>query len=209
MFTFSYHSLSHMTTQKDYLIHPLYIVITLILGSITALFLGFSAAYVYSRIQNGEKPVDIPILFYFNTIILLASSYSWWRIKKAYETDDTANYKLLLWITLLLSILFLVAQIIAWNQLLNMNIGLTSSNLASYLYVISGVHFAHVIGGLPFLAFFIRDATKRLVEPASVLVYLSDPDKMRKITVLSIYWHFLDALWIYLILFFLVNQIIA
>ena len=154
-----------MATERDFLIHPIYIKITLVLGSITALFLGFSFAYIYSRIQSGEAPVDIPILF-------------------------------------------LIGQIFAWNQMIAMNIGLASSNMASYLYVISAIHLAHVIGGLPFLGFFIRDARKRLVEPASVLVYLSDPDKKRRLMALSIYWHFIDALWIYLIIFFLVNRMI-
>jgi cytochrome c oxidase subunit III len=198
-----------MNRHREYIIHPLYILITLVLGSITSLFLGFTVAYVYSRIQNGQSPVAIPVLFYFNTIILLATSYIWILIKKAYEEDQTHRYKLLLASTLGLSILFLFAQIVAWNQLLEMNITLTSSNLASYLYVISAIHFLHVIGGIPFLIFFIKDAQKRLVEPHSVLVYLSDPDKKRRIEVLSIYWHFLDALWIYLILFFFVNRLIS
>ncbi len=197
-----------MVKEKDYLIHPLYILITLVLGSITALFLGFSFAYIYSRLQNGENPVAIPILFYLNTFILLGTSYALVQTKKSYELDQTSRYKLLLWVTLILSIIFLIAQVLAWRQLLEMNVGLTSSNLASYLYVISGIHFLHVIGGLPFLIFFIRDAKKRLVEPASVLVYLSDPDKKRKLTVLSIYWHFLDALWIYLIIFFWINRMV-
>ncbi len=197
-----------MSTERAFLIHPLYILITLVLGAITALFIGFSFAYVYSRVQNGQAPVEIPLLFYFNTILLLASSYALVQTKRAYETDQTGRYKLLLWVTLGLSIAFLVAQILAWQQLLAMNIQLTSSNMSSYLYVISAMHFIHVIGGIPFLMYFIRDARKRLVEPASVLVYLSDPDKKRRLTVLSIYWHFLDGLWIYLILFFLINRMI-
>ena len=197
-----------MSTERNYLIHPLYILITLVLGSITALFLGFSFAYIYSRIQNGESPVEIPILFYANTLLLVGSSYTLIHTKKAYENDQTSRYKGLLWVTLILSLLFLAGQIFAWKQMIDMNIGITSSNLASYLYVISALHFAHVIGGLPFLGFFIRDAKKRLVEPASVLLYLSDPDKKRKLTVLSIYWHFLDGLWIYLIIFFLINRLI-
>lgn len=195
-----------MAKERDFLIHPLYIKITLVLASITALFLGFSFAYIYSRVQNGESPVDIPFLFYANTILLVGSSYTLKQTKKAYENDQTSRYKFLLWATMILSVLFLIAQIFAWKQMIQMNIGLTSSNLASYLYVISAIHLAHVIGGIPFLGFFIRDARKRLVEPASVLLYLSDPDKKRRLMVLTIYWHFIDALWIYLIIFFYVNR---
>lgn len=198
-----------MTETRDYYIHPLYIMITLILASVTALFVGFTAAYVYSRVQSGEAPVNIPSLFYLNTLFLMGSSFMLYLTKRAYEEDQTSRYKLYLVITMVLSLLFLILQIIAWRQMLMMNIAITSSTLASYLYVISGVHFVHVIAGLPFLGFFMWDAKKRLVEPASVLVYLSDPDKKRRLKVLSIYWHFLDGLWIYLIIFFLFNKYIV
>jgi len=197
-----------VTQQRDYIIHPLYILITLILGSVTALFVGFSVAYIYSRVQNGMAPVEIPTLFFFNTIFLLGASLAFRRTKLAYESDNTRLYKRLLWIALGLTVTFLVFQIIAWRQMLHMNISLTTSTLGSYLYVISGVHFTHVIAGIPFLIFFIHDARQRLVEPASVLLYLSDESKKRRLKVLSIYWHFLDGLWIYLILFFLINRLI-
>jgi Heme/copper-type cytochrome/quinol oxidase, subunit 3 len=195
-----------MGENRDYYIHPLYILITLVLGSVTALFLGFSVAYVYSRVQNGQSPVQIPVLFLTNSIFLLATSYLLKMTKSAYEGDRTTQYKGLLWGTLCLTLIFLICQIIAWRQMLDMNISLKGSNLGAYLYVISGVHFTHVVAGIPFLAFFIHDARKRLVEPASVLVYLSDPDKKRKLTILTIYWHYLDGLWIYLVLFFLINR---
>jgi len=197
-----------MAEARDYYIHPLYILITLILASVTALFVGFTAAYIYSRVQNGQAPVNIPTMFFVNTLFLIGSSFTLRLTKTAYEKDETAKYKLYLVITFILSLIFLVLQIIAWREMIAMNIAITSSTLAGYLYVISGVHFVHVIAGLPFLAYFIWDAKQRLVEPISVLVYLSDPDKKRKLKVLSVYWHFLDALWIYLVLFFLINRYI-
>ena len=197
-----------MIEQRNYLIHPLYILITLVLGSVTALFLGFSAAYIYSRVQNGMEPVTIPALFFVNALFLVASSITLIQTKRAYESDLTRRYKWLLWATLILTLVFLILQIVAWNQLYQLNVTMTSSTLGAYLYAISGLHFTHVIAGIPFLIFFIHDARKRLQEPASVLVYLSDPDKKRKLTILSIYWHFLDGLWIYLLLFFLINRLL-
>ena len=197
-----------MVDERNYVVHPLYILITLVLASVTALFVGFTVAYIYTRAQNGLAPVELPHLFFINTIFLLLASATLVRTKKAYEQDNTAGYKRLLWVTLVLTFIFLVFQIFAWSQMLEMNIGIASSTLGSYLYVISGVHFTHVIAGIPFLIFFIHDARKRLVEPASVLLYLSDPDKKRKLTVLSIYWHFLDGLWIFLVIFFLINRLI-
>jgi cytochrome c oxidase subunit 3 len=92
--------------------------------------------------------------------------------------------------------------------LFNQAIYINSDTSAGYLYVISGLHFAHVIGGIPFLGYFIWQARKKMQEPVSVLVYFSDPEKRLKLRLLTIYWHFLDALWIYLVLFFFINYLV-
>ena len=197
-----------MTDKRNYLIHPQTIVLYLVLAGIRALFLGFSGAYLYTKFQNGLPTIEMPPLFYFNSLILIASSYTLIRAMKAYEYDDTLLFKILLWITMVLTLVFLAAQILAWIQLTTENIHLTSSNLASYLYVISGLHFAHVIAGIPFLGYFIWVAHKKLKSPVSVLLYFSDEDKKRSLKLLTTYWHFLDGLWIYLIVFFLINSLI-
>lgn len=197
-----------MADSKKYLIHPRTIILTLVLAGITALFLAFSGAFLYTRYHNGLPVVKMPPLFYFNSLILIGSSLTLMKCMKAYINDQTERFKLLLWVTMILSVLFLIAQIIAWRQLTTQNVHLTSSNLASYLYVISGLHFAHVIAGIPFLGYFIWIAHKRLKSPVSVLLYFSDPDKKRNLKLLTTYWHFLDILWLYLIAFFLINYMI-
>lgn len=195
-------------SEKNYLIHPYYIIITLVLAGITALFLGFSAAYIYTRVQEGTPAVRLPQLFYWNTVLLVACSGFLMYAKKAYLYDNTKRYQIMLSLTIVTTILFLVMQIIAWKQMQDMNIMIDGSNLGSYLYVISGLHFAHVIAGIPFLFLFLRSAIKNMREPVTVLVYFSDPDKKRKLNLLTVYWHFLDVLWIYLVLFFLINYLI-
>lgn len=197
-----------MVPRRNYLIHPQYIIISLVIAGITALFLGFTGAYIYNRVQQGVAPVNIPSLFYFNSILIFASSITLIYAKKRYETDDTPMFKVALWITLMLTITFLVMQIQAWNQLQAANVSLTSSTLASYMYLISGLHFLHLVAGIPFLVYFIYSAHKRMKDPVTVLIYFSDPDKKRELNLLNIYWHFLDGLWLYLILFFLINYMI-
>lgn len=200
--------IKNMVPTRKYLVHPHYIIMTLVIASITALFLGFTGSYIYNRVQQGIAPIQIPTLFYFNSLIIIASSVSLLYAKKRYEEDDTMMFKVALWVTLGLTILFLVMQIQAWNQLIDLNIHLTSSTLASYMYLISGVHFLHLVAGIPFLAYFIFVAQKRMKDPVTVLIYFADPDRKRVLNLINIYWHFLDGLWIYLICFFLVNYII-
>ena len=198
-----------MVKERNFLIHPYYILITLLLGSITALFLGFSAAYLYTRVEMGIPPIKLPPLFYINTVFLIAASICLVATKRAYLLDKTRRYKNTLIIALLLTIIFLVGQILAWLQLSNNDIFIQYSNMASYMYVISALHFVHVIAGIPFLILFIVRAYKYMKEPPGVLIYFSDPAKKRSLNILTVYWHFLDALWIYLVLFFFINYLIS
>lgn len=192
----------------NFAFHPHNVMLILGLFGITALFLAFSASFIYTRVQSDLPPIKMPPLFLFNTLILLGSSATMVWAKRSYKADQTQRYQLALWSTIGLSLLFLVMQFFAWGQLLQQNIFLTTDNSAAYLYLISGLHFAHVIAGLPFLAVFLYTARKRMREPVSVLIYFSDPEKRLKLRLLTIYWHFLDGLWIYLVLFFWLNYLI-
>ncbi|MFK7796067.1 MAG: heme-copper oxidase subunit III [Aureispira sp.] len=178
----------------------------LLLLSLTMLFLAFSIGYVFTRNQNGAEGVYLPPIFILNSFILLASS---WFIRKAniaYKEDDTRGYQNALTITMALTILFMGAQLVGWFGFRDSLIGENIGNGANYLYAISGLHFAHIVGGLPFLSVFLYNAYKKMEEPMTVLLYFSDPIKRMHLQLLTIYWHFLDGLWIFLVLFFLLNM---
>jgi len=144
-----------MVQERNYLIHPSYIILTLVLAGVTVLFLGFSASYLYNRIQSGLTPIHLPWLFYVNSLLLMGSGYSLIQAKQSYINDNTERYRIMLVITMVLTLVFLLAQTVAWYQLFNENISLQSGNMAAYMYLISGLHFAHVIAGIPFLGYFI------------------------------------------------------
>lgn len=204
------------TTKKDeefneydnYAFHPYNVLLILVLFGVTSLFLALSAAFIYTRVQNQLPPIKLPSIFLFNTLILLGSSATMLWAKRAYQADQTVKYQQALVATIVLSLLFMVAQFFGWKTLFDQAIFIHTDNSAGYLYVISGLHFAHVIAGLPFLASFLYTARKHMKEPVSVLVYFSDPEKRLKLRLLTIYWHFLDALWIYLVLFFWLNYLL-
>lgn len=193
---------------RNYAFHPYNVMLMLMLIGICALFLAFSAAFIYTRLQSDLPPIKLPNIFIFNTIILLGSSATMSWATRSYKQDHTKNYQRALWATIALSLVFMLMQYIGWQQLFNQNILINSDNSASYLYIISGMHFAHVIAGLPFLGIFLFKAYRNMKEPVSVLVYFSDPEKRLKLRLLTVYWHFLDALWVYLVLFFWVNYLV-
>ncbi len=73
--------------------HPYNVLLILVLFSITALFLAFSAAFIYTRVQSDVPPIRLPNLFIFNTLILLASSATMIWAKRSYRQDRTQNYQ--------------------------------------------------------------------------------------------------------------------
>jgi cytochrome c oxidase subunit III len=188
--------------------HPYSIMMYLVLAGLTMIFLGLSAAYLYTRVTTGVAPIKIPWLFLVNTGVLAGSSWMLRKAKSFYLKDDTEGYQRALWGTFLLTVLFMVLQYLAWQMLWTENPNLANGNMRDYVWAISIIHFFHIIGGLPFFIIFIITAYRRMREPVSVLVYFSDPVKQLRLRLLTLYWQFLDYLWLYLMFFFWANYFV-
>jgi cytochrome c oxidase subunit 3 len=180
----------------------------LLLFSLTILFAVFAIAYVSTRAAHGNSGVHLPPIFIINSIFLLGGSWMINLANNAYKSDNTTRYQLALIGTFILTLIFLALQIFGWTYYFDVMIGTNIGIGKQYLYAISGLHFAHVVAGLPFLLLFIITAYLRMKEPVSVLIYFSDPNKLMRLELLTIYWHFLDLLWLVLVLFFLLNKFI-
>ena len=191
--------------DQQLLFHPYNIMLVLLLFGLSMLFLALTLSYAYTKVTMGVGTIQVPPLFYLNTLVLLGSSYTMVRAQRAYLRDDTAEYQKSLQQTIWLSVVFMGLQAITWTWLFKINqVSLSSSTAAGYLYVISIVHLLHVVAGLPFIYLFLKAAKKHMIDPVAVLVYFSDPEKRLKLRLLTLYWHFLDLLWIYLVVFLLV-----
>ncbi len=199
---------THSNEYHSFAFHPYNVLLVLVLFGISALFLAFSAAFIYTRVQSNLPPIKLPDIFIFNTLILIGSSATMNWARRSYREDNTQNYQRALLATIVLSVVFMVAQFVGWRALFQQEVFINTDNSASYLYVISGLHFAHIIAGLPFLGTFLWKAYKQMKEPVSVLVYFSDPEKRLRLRLLALYWHFLDGLWIYLVFFFWINYLV-
>jgi len=101
-----------------------------------------------------------------------------------------------------LGILFLVGQISGWLALFSAGYEF-SHHSAAYLYVISGIHALHIIGGLSYLVYFITKNWKLLDNYATAVVYFTDPVTKSQLNLFSIFWHFLGVMWLYLLFFFI------
>lgn len=198
----------YKSDYKNLILHPYKIMLFFLLISVSMIFVGVIAAYIYQRIAMKFEPVRLPYVFILNACILLLSSYTLNLAKKAYLDDNTERYKKMLLATLGMTLLFMAAQAASWYWMYNTGQFPETGVGGQYIIVFGVLHFVHIFAGLPFFILFIVAAYKRMKEPVSVLIYFSDPEKKMKLRLLSVYWHYLDALWWILVLFFTFNYLI-
>lgn len=164
--------------------------------SIVMLFAGLTSAYIVRQAQGDWLEFELPSGLYISTVIIFLSSLSliWASIslKKGYLNA----FKQGLGITLFLAVGFIISQFIVWEQLVRVGVffgGSGSNPAGSFLYVLTGLHLAHLIGGIVAL----------VIVFVSALLGKYSPDKRLGFQLFEIYWHFLGGLWIYLLLFLL------
>lgn len=191
---------------KTLKLHPLNIYLTILLVGLSMLFLGTSGAYLYAYFTTDvERAATFPFIFLFNTVFLIGTSWSMEQANKCYRNDDTKGYQTMLATTMGFTLTFLALQFVGWSQMGSLN-GMIGSQ---YLRLLSILHFLHVVGGMPFMIMFLWTAYKRMQEPVSVLIYFSDPEKALKLKLLTTYWHFLDGLWVSLVVLFTLASVLS
>ncbi|MDQ3142380.1 MAG: cytochrome c oxidase subunit 3 [Bacteroidota bacterium] len=179
-----------------------WVVMTLLISSLSMIFVGSSLAFIYLKYQNQTKLPTLPVLFYINTLVILLTSWIFIRAKGSTVPLNYNQYSQRLQIILGFSVVFLILQVIAWYFLLQKNIDPGDGSSTGFLYLFSFLHLLHVIGGLPFLLFVLRKLLKQSNSHQLITQY-----DHHYINLLAVYWHFLDILWIYIMLFMLVNSL--
>ncbi|MGB1241646.1 MAG: cytochrome c oxidase subunit 3 [Chitinophagales bacterium] len=188
-------------------IHPLVMMLYFGIVSLTVLFLGLTIAYFFSREAWTWSQFRFPKAFLLSTVVIVASSFSIQRALKFYETDASEELKRTFLLSLVLSVLFVVLQVIGWSDLYTRGIYIAGKPDGSYLYLISGLHVLHVLVGLLVLFVFYKKVNKKLKDPVESLLFFTTPKKERELQMIVTYWHFVDVLWVYLLLFFLFNHL--
>ena len=174
-------------------IHPHKFTLWVALGSIIMMFAGLTSAYVVKRDAPGWTTFWIPRAFWYSTGVILVSSLTIQMALRSFKEREMARYRNLLTATFLLGILFVFLQWMGFRALWKSNITFKGSGGGQFLYIIAGLHAAHVLAGLVALAvMFLKAFGSKTRSYNSVPVEL-----------MSTYWHFVDLLWIYLFIFFM------
>ena len=177
--------------------------------SMFMIFAGLTSALLVRRAQKDWLQFDLPLEFYLSTLVIIISSVTMVFANHHYKNDNYQIFRRFLTATFLLGLAFCVLQYFGWQTMTNRGIplgGETSNPSGSFLYVITGAHLAHLLGGLLFLAIALVRATYVFKDPSNSLVKNINPSKGIRMDLLSTYWHFVDVLWIYLFLFFIINN---
>lgn len=162
--------------------------------SMVMLFAGLTSAYIVRQAEGNWLYFDIPQPFYTSTIIIVLSSITMILAKWAISRDKVALANGALVTTLVAGLAFAYSQFQGWGELVDMGVffaGREANAAGSFLYVLTGLHLAHLGGGILALLF---TSIKGLLGKYSAENHIG-------IDVAATYWHFLDILWIYLLLF--------
>jgi len=194
--------------ERNFSIHPSAVMMVLILSGITTLFGALTLAYLYTRVDKGMNSIHVPWLFVFNTFVLASTSVCIQRCRKFFTRKDEAQTLRWGFLTIITTFLFLLLQGIAWYQLLAQQYTPGSSGSHGFLYAISILHFLHVMAGIPFLLRILIPMATAYHQGNASLLFIDDHVK-RKLRHTTWYWHFIDVVWIYLMVFFLVNSLFS
>ncbi|MFP4593357.1 cytochrome c oxidase subunit 3 [uncultured Ralstonia sp.] len=153
------------------------------MGVVTTLFSLLILAYAMRMREPDWMPVPHPTLLWWNTGVLVLASM-------AMQMARQANLRRTAWLLAggALAALFVLGQWTAWQQLSAAGQGVTVNPSNSFLYVFTGLHAAHVIGGL-------------IAWGATVArLHSGDLERTRRAVALcATYWHFLLAVWLVLL----------
>jgi len=187
--------MSQVISEQKRKIHPHKFTLWVAIGSILMMFAGLTSAYIVKRSQASWLMIEIPTMFWYSTATILASSVTVQLALKALKKREMVNYERLLLLTALLGVLFIALQVVGFRQFAAQDIrlvGAGSNASYSFLLAISGLHGVHVLGGVVALVVIAIRALN-----SSTRNYSSIP-----LEIAATYWHFVDALWIYLFIFF-------
>jgi len=182
-------------TNEAKRIHPHKFTLWVAMGSIVMMFAALTSAYIVKKNTGSWLEFDLPKIFWYSTFVILLSSMTIHLATKAFKAREMGRYRTLITITAILGVLFITLQWLGFRDLENRNIALTgvkSNSAASFLFVITGLHMLHVLGGvIALLVIFIRAYAVKVKNYSSLPIEL-----------VGTYWHFVDALWIYLFIFY-------
>lgn len=155
---------------------------------IVMLFVGLTSAMIVRKgLSSDWKSFHFPGILWLNSLVLIASSIS---MEVARRSTDYARMRNRLVVTAGLGCIFLAGQLSAWRDLAEQGLFLATNPSSAFFYVLTAAHATHLIGGMIALLWMTARVVQRRL----------DARRRSALKATATYWHFMDALWIYLLL---------
>jgi len=192
--------MAQIQQEKDRLnLAPKKFVMWLFVFTSFMIFAAFTSGFiVYAGGRGHGLNVILPDVFKYSTAVIIISSITLFLASRAAKRLELQKQRLFLWLTFTLGVIFCCLQVDGWYILTNkMGIYFVNPNASrSFIYILTGVHMLHIFAGLIFLIGALITSYRN--KPQAINLY--------RMEISSIFWHFLDIMWIYLYVFLLLNQ---
>ncbi|HEY0378687.1 MAG TPA: cytochrome c oxidase subunit 3 [Pyrinomonadaceae bacterium] len=173
---------------------PYRLTLWILIAAIFMMFAAMIAAYVMLAMGEKWPEVVMPRLLWLSTGLIVASSLTLEAARGSLKAGSDPGYVRWLSLTLLLGLGFLAAQVFAWRQLVEQGVYLATNNHSSFFYLLTGAHALHLSGGILGLSYLLMRTRHRRAEKNAEM------KRRAAAGVVSVYWHFMDGLWVLLFL---------
>ncbi|HKB65349.1 MAG TPA: cytochrome c oxidase subunit 3 [Pyrinomonadaceae bacterium] len=169
----------------------------MVIAAIVMMFAALSSAYIILSFDGERRRVTMPPMFFLSTGIIILSSFTIETAKRSLKRENESRYRGWTIATLVLGLFFLAAQVMGWRELAAQGVYFASHPHSTFFYFFTGVHGVHLLGGIAGLSYLaIRGQRKGKVGKVM--------PKETSAGLMSLYWHTMDALWIWLFLLLLI-----
>jgi len=174
------------------------ITMWVVLAGVLMMFAALSGGYVYIMLSEEQRrPVAMPSMFFVSTGLILISSGTFHRARRSLQQDRPSAYLRWLLLTLVLGIGFLAAQLIAWRELARAGVYFAGHPRSTFFYLATALHGAHLVGGIGLVLYLVFRRLR--------LGWLLQSEKnITWHSVVGLYWHTMDGIWIWLFLLLLI-----
>lgn len=167
-----------------------YTAIWLALAAIIMFFMALVSALIVRRGIGGDwRPIALPRILWLNTLVLVASSFTLERARRAYSRNEAGQFRLWWSATTALGLAFLAGQYAAWRQLAAAGVYVATNPSSSFFYLLTAAHAAHLLGGITALLYVLLRGWAHLRRRSGIAAEVT-----------GVYWHFMDGLWVFLLL---------
>ena len=192
--------------QKLENFHPYETLLYLAMVSSGLIFLFLVVAFLYSGLNQLEGLNHrMPVAFLISTFMLVLSGYTATKMRLHYQEENIPKLEASLRNTFILGIIFTVLQLAGWKELTDMGINFTGIPSGSFLYLLSGIHIFHLLGAMVFAIILLLQLRKTQDDGIRKLVLITNPYEKMRIRLFTVYWHFMDVIWLILFLLFVLS----